>query len=88
LAHFHKVLAVIPNTSGEVAPQGNACIYEGPESVGVRQYFLMISEVLPILCEKGCQECVTISMKSRSTLLSFCQINLTITAPDFPNYPT
>ena len=35
--------------------------------------------VSPNICEKSCQKFVTISMTSRSILLSFCQIFMTIT---------
>jgi hypothetical protein len=48
--------------------------------VWFRQIFLTISKVSPIMCEKSCQKFMTISCPLRSTLLSFCQINVTITS--------
>src|SRR5215831_14147087 len=44
------------------------------------QIFLTISEVSPNIREKSCQKSVTIRENSRSTLLSFCQICVTITS--------
>jgi hypothetical protein len=43
------------------------------------QIFVAISEVSPIICEKSCQKCMTISVPSRSTVLRYCQIFVIIT---------
>ena len=43
------------------------------------QICVTISKFSPNMCEKSCQKYVTISVTSRSTLLSFCQICVTIT---------
>jgi hypothetical protein len=47
--------------------------------VRFRQIFGMISKVSPNICEKSCQKFLTISIFLCSTLLSFCQIRVTIT---------
>ena len=44
-----------------------------------RQIFVTISKVSPNIREKSCQKFVTISVPPRSTLLSYCQIVVTIT---------
>src|SRR5215470_17986182 len=53
------------------------------KEVGFRQIFVTISGVWPNMCEKSCQKFVAIRVTSCSTLLSFCQIFLTITIGRF-----
>ncbi len=45
------------------------------------QIFATISEVSPHIRDKSCQKRVTIGVISRSILLSYCQISMTITIP-------
>ena len=50
------------------------------KEVGFRQIFMTISEVTPNICGKSCQKSLAISVTLCSTLLSFCQICVTITS--------
>ena len=49
---------------------------------------MTISKVWPNIREKSCQKFVAISITSRSILMSFCQINVTIIMWDFGNVET
>ncbi len=53
-------------------------IFKAQKGVGVRQLSMTISKVSPHISEKSCQKSVAIRVTLRSTLLSFCQICMTI----------
>ncbi len=59
---------------------------EKKKRVWFGQIFVTISKVPPNICEKSRQKSVTISVTLRSTLLSFCQIFMTITR-EHPSLP-